>query len=214
MTEADRREMASVYHEIKERIEERLFVFKSVWERGREDEIFSELIFCILTPAARARSAWECLEHLKKKNLLMHGAVENIAVELNLVRFKNNKARNIIEARKYFCTDGNVGIKEAIIKAGKNEKKREWLAATVRGIGYKEASHFLRNIGYTDYAILDFHIIDILARYGLIEKPKTLTKKRYLEIERLVKKLARKASLNLAELDLFLWYMETGKVLK
>ncbi|MEM2743849.1 MAG: N-glycosylase, partial [Nitrososphaerota archaeon] len=62
--------------------------------------------------------------------------------------------------------------------------------------------------------ILDFHIIDLLAKYGLIEKPKTLTRKRYLEIEKILKEIAEKLNINLAELDLYLWYLSTGKILK
>ena len=84
----------------------------------------------------------------------------------------------------------------------------------VRGLGWKEASHFLRNIGYTDFAIIDFHIIDVLTKYNIIEKPTVLTKRKYLEIEEFLRKIARKSDLNLAELDLYLWYMETGKILK
>jgi N-glycosylase/DNA lyase len=91
---------------------------------------------------------------------------------------------------------------------------REWLIAEVKGFGPKESSHFLRNVGFTDFAIIDFHIVDVLVRHGLIEKPKTVTKRRYLEIEELLRHIAKKADLNMAELDLYLWYMETGKVLK
>jgi len=90
----------------------------------------------------------------------------------------------------------------------------EWLVKNISGIGYKEASHFLRNIGFTNLAIVDFHILNLLARHGLIEKPKTLTRKKYLEIEEVLRAIAEKLDLNLAELDLYLWYMETGKVLK
>jgi len=91
---------------------------------------------------------------------------------------------------------------------------REWIVENVKGLGYKEASHFLRNVGFDDYAIIDFHIVDLLVDYKLIEKPKTITKRKYMAIESLLKKLARKTNLTLAELDLYLWYMETGKILK
>jgi len=84
----------------------------------------------------------------------------------------------------------------------------------VKGIGYKESSHFLRNVGFDDYAIIDFHIIDLLVKYQLIKRPKTITKNKYLEIEKILKKIAEKTNLTLAELDLYLWYMETGKILK
>ena len=77
----------------------------------------------------------------------------------------------------------------------------------------KEASHFLRNIGY-DIAIIDFHIIDILKMNGIIKKSVKLDKNNYMEIENKLRNLAKSAKLTMAELDLYLWYMETGKVLK
>ena len=91
---------------------------------------------------------------------------------------------------------------------------REWLAKTIKGLGYKEASHFLRNIGFKNLAIIDFHIIDILEKFGIIQKPKTLSKKKYIEIEQVLKKIGECVNLDLDELDLYLWYMETNEVLK
>lgn len=95
-----------------------------------------------------------------------------------------------------------------------HDERRAWLVDNISGLGYKEASHFLRNIGFDDYAIIDFHILDILERYHLIKKPKTLTAKRYRDIEAILRKLAAQTNLSLAELDLYLWYLETGKILK
>jgi N-glycosylase/DNA lyase len=37
---------------------------------------------------------------------------------------------------------------------------------------------------------------------------------KYLEIENFLMKIAKKLNLSLAELDLYLWYIETGKILK
>ena len=91
---------------------------------------------------------------------------------------------------------------------------REWIVKNVKGLGYKESSHFLRNIGFQDYAIIDFHIVDLLVKHDLIEKPKTMTKSKYLEIEKILKEIGEKLELNMAQLDLYLWYLETGKVLK
>lgn len=124
-------------------------------------------------------------------------------------RFPNTRAKYIVQAREY-----KDSLKE-IIRSHENEDElREWLAENVMGIGYKESSHFLRNIGYNGLAILDFHIIDIMVRCGLIDEPKTLTKRRYREIEGILRKVAERSSLELGELDLYLWYMETGRVLK
>jgi N-glycosylase/DNA lyase len=124
-------------------------------------------------------------------------------------RFPSARARYIVEARKH-----KDSLKATIASFSNGQKLREWLIEEVKGLGPKEASHFLRNIGYTEFAIVDFHIVDVLVRYGLIQKPKTVTLRRYLEIEETLKRIAQKASLNLAELDLYLWYMETGKILK
>jgi N-glycosylase/DNA lyase len=63
-------------------------------------------------------------------------------------------------------------------------------------------------------AIIDFHIVDLLVKYDLIEKPKSMTKKKYLEIENVLRQLGRELHLDMAKLDLYLWYKETGKVLK
>ena len=104
-----------------------------------------------------------------------------------------------------------------IINSNSEEQEiREWLVKNIKGLGYKEASHFLRNIGFKNIAIIDYHIIDILARYRIIKKPKTrsLTRKRYLEIERVLRELSEKTGLALGELDLYLWFLETGRVLK
>ncbi len=124
-------------------------------------------------------------------------------------RYPQLRAKFIAEARKHHGS-----LKETIRSFGSEENAREWIVKNVKGLGYKEASHFLRNIGFENLAIIDFHIIDILSKHGLIERPKTLTKKKYLEIEKILKEIAKKLDMNLAELDLYLWYEETGKVLK
>ena len=61
---------------------------------------------------------------------------------------------------------------------------------------------------------MDFHIVDLLVKYNIVEKPKTMTKSKYLEIEGILKNIGKELQLNMAELDLYLWYLETGKILK
>ena len=86
----------------------------------------------------------------------------------------------------------------------------------VKGLGYKEASHFLRNIGRgKNLAILDVHILRNLKRCGVIRKiPATLTKKTYLDTEERMRKLAANINIPLEELDLLFWSLETGFVFK
>ena len=85
----------------------------------------------------------------------------------------------------------------------------------MKGVGYKESSHFLRNVGFSDVAILDRHVLSVLHEHGLIDVvPRPPTRGRYLEIERKLEELAGKLGFTLGELDLYLWYLKTGEVLK
>jgi len=194
--------------ELRDLVKSRIHGFKKVRLKGRE-EVFKELAFCILAANFSASRAMEIIEKLGGKLLTLDGL--ELAEELRRLghRFPEARARYIVEARGKFEE-----IMEAINEIEDEKKLRGWLAENVKGLGYKEASHFLRNIGYEDVAIIDFHILKVLRKYGLIESVKTLTKKRYLEIEGILRSIAREAGITLAELDLYLWYMDAGKILK
>lgn len=188
-------------------IDKRILEFREKGRKGKE-EIFNELCFCILT----ANSAAErCIDVQCKMGNGFSKLPENMLQQKLKqcgARFHTKRAGYIAEARKY---------KDElfqIIRTKKGNELREWIVEHIKGLGYKEASHFLRNIGYDDYAIIDFHIIDVLVNQGLIERPNTLNKNRYIEIEELMRTIGKKVGLNLAELDLYMWYSETGKVLK
>ncbi|MEM0137180.1 MAG: N-glycosylase, partial [Thermoplasmata archaeon] len=108
--------------------------------------------------------------------------------------------------------DYSKNIKKILIGLNK-EEKREFLIKNLKGIGNKEASHFLRNVGYKDYAIIDKHIFKIMKEYNLTNE-KNVNGKNYYELEKILTKVGEKVNLDLGRLDLYLWYMETGKVLK
>jgi len=96
-------------------------------------------------------------------------------------------------------------------------ERRDWLAKDprVKGLGYKEASHFLRNIGFKGYGILDKHIVRCLCELGVIDSPKPPTaRRRYLETEQRMREFAADARIDFDELDLLLWSMKTGEILK
>jgi len=189
-------------------VKKRILEFKNL---GREEsrEIFKELCFCILCANFSAERSIKIQKDIDEGFLTLPES--QLAEKLRETghRFPKTRAAYITSARKY-----GESLKR-IIKSFKDPKElRDWLAKNISGVGLKEASHFLRNIGYTELAILDFHILDLLARHRIIEKPKTLTGKRYLQIEGKLREIAKRVGLNMAELDLYLWYMETGKILK
>ena len=72
----------------------------------------------------------------------------------------------------------------------------------VTGLGLKEASHFLRNIGRgEDLAILDRHILRNLLRHRVIGRmPKSLTPKRYLVIEERMEAFSEAVGISLGAL--------------
>ena len=196
--------------QIKEIIDSKMQNFENLGKKSSQ-EIFKELCFCLLTANFSAQGG------IKIQNAIGDGfltlAKIDLAKKLSELghRFPNARAKYIFEARKY-----KDNIKETLKNFEDDLKKREWIVKNIKGLGMKESSHFLRNIGYKNLAIIDFHIIDLLARNNLIEKPKSksLTAKKYIEIENLLRKIAEKTNLSLGELDLYLWYAETGKVLK
>ncbi len=172
-------------------------------------ELFKELCFCILTANFNAERGIKIQKELGE-NFLEDKEIE-LALRLKKAghRFPNTRAKYIVEARKH----KNI-LKDVIKSIGNQSELRDYLVKKIKGIGYKECSHFLRNIGFDDCAIIDFHIVDILREHNLIKPVKTMSKKTYLHIESILKQLAKKLGLTLAELDLYLWYLETGKVLK
>ena len=194
--------------EIKNLISSRIKEFSQI-KNSSINDIFRELCFCIMTANCGAEKCIEIHEKINDGfNCLSQEQLTQKFREFGY-RFPNIRSKYITEA---------IDFKEElenIIKSREQETDiRDWLVKNIKGLGYKEASHFLRNIGYKNYAIVDFHIVDLLVKYNLIEKPKTMTKRKYLEIEGILQDLGVEVALNLAELDLYLWYMETGKVLK
>jgi len=193
--------------DIRTLVDSRIKDFKKI-DRGSSDKIFQELCFCILTANFNAEKSIIIQNEIG--DCFLKPSQEELSVKLKECghRFPNNRATYICESVKHkdFLTK--------IIKSYKDEQLREWFVKNIKGLGYKETSHFLRNIGFDDFAIIDFHIIDVLVNYNLIERPKTLTKRKYLEIENTLRDIAKQTNLTLAELDLYLWYIETGKILK
>ncbi|MFH1367994.1 MAG: N-glycosylase/DNA lyase [Elusimicrobiota bacterium] len=201
---------------IKPAIVSRLADFRQLFESAREDRIFSELAFCLFTPQSKARHCWQAVQSLEQKGLLHKNVPGKIAAEINKVRFRNNKARYLVKARKQFLRGNKLNIKPLIKSFNSVFDAREWLARNVKGLGYKEASHFLRNIGLgRDLAILDRHILKNMKLLGVIrEIPKTLTRNRYLEIESKLRKFSERTEIPLDHLDLLFWQRETGEIFK
>ncbi len=209
-------EIKRIYISIKSKIVSKLEKFKYILRAGSDEDIFAELVFCILTPQSKAISCWSAVKKLQLNDLLLKGNEVRVANKLSGVRFRYKKAKYIIEVRKIFSIKAEISIKLKIEQLVKNKNERDWLVNNVKGMSYKEASHFLRNIGLGEnLAILDRHILKNLKLMEIIKEiPDHLSKKRYLEIENKMKKFANKIEIPISHLDLLLWYKETGEIFK
>ncbi|MEM5829167.1 MAG: N-glycosylase/DNA lyase [Candidatus Aenigmatarchaeota archaeon] len=208
-------ELLELYEEKKEEIKRQLLEFKQMMSKSNE-RIFAELAFCICTPQSKAKDAWKSISKLVENGLLYKGTAEQIRPFLK-VRFNKNKANYIIDARKKFTVDKKIQIKEFLQTFIDPLELREWLVKNIKGLGMKEASHFLRNVGLSEnqLSILDVHILKNLKELGIIEEiPKSLTKKEYLKIENKMKEFSKQINIPLDELDKLLWFKETGFIFK
>ncbi len=178
-------------------------------------DYFYELCYCLLTPATQAKNAEAVVHYLKKTNFyergydpteILRGSVfKNVRI---YIRFHNQKAKRLLLARKNWKVIEN--ILETPISA---KEKREELVKYTNGFGYKEASHFLRNIGYKGLAVLDRHILKNMQYFGVISSiPNVGSRKNYLYVEELFFDFARFLGLEPETLDLLLWAKETGYV--
>jgi N-glycosylase/DNA lyase len=204
------------YKSRKKAIRQRLLEFQSVLNEP-DERIFAELAFCFCTPQSKAKSCWEAVSYLQDSGLLYAGSHDEIRGSLHRkVRFHNNKSGYILHARSLFTQNGKLSIKKKLLELGTPFEMREWLVSNLKGIGYKEASHFLRNIGLgKDLAILDRHILKNLHRHKAIkELPKTLTPKKYKQLEREMAEFSVAVKIPMEDMDLLFWSEETGEVFK
>jgi N-glycosylase/DNA lyase len=176
--------------------------------KSRNDSLFIELCFCILTANTSAEMG------IRTQRIIMNGffdyGEDRLKEELKRVkyRFYNKRAGYIVNARFI-----RKNIKK-LINSMDHFSLREYLVNNIKGVGYKEASHFLRNIGIFDFAILDKHIMQLLKEYGYIDNIKLNSRVDYLEKEKIFNSLAGSYGLPPGIFDLYLWKIATGKILK
>ena len=176
------------------------------------------MVFCIFTAGASAKMGLRSVEALRP--LLQSGAQQEMTQALIAAgahRFPNARPAYVVVTRDYLRESFSMRLREQLESFRDPIERRDWLAnePRVKGLGYKEASHFLRNVGFKGYAILDKHIVRCLYELGVIDSPKPpTTRGRYLQVESDMRGFAKEASINFDELDLLLWSMKTGEILK
>jgi N-glycosylase/DNA lyase len=202
-------ELMEEFRKRKSAIRRRLDEFKAVPRK----QYFYELLYCLMTPqssavnAAQAQAKFELLDF--RRNDVTPARI--LADKQHYIRFHKTKAKWIEEMKKQYDE-----VEATIMSDLSAVEKRIWLVNNILGVSYKEATHFLRNIGKNEgLAILDRHIIKNLKYHGVIRsQPKTLTRKNYLRIEKAFHRFASTVKISTDELDLLFWSRETGNILK
>ena len=197
---------------VRKMVEDRMNDFREVHEMDTY-KWYEEMVYCLLTAFASALMGQKCVDALCCDDTLLEGSEEDIRACLIETghRFPNKRAEYVYNTQHLAPS-----IKETIQGFEDSKEARAWLVENIKGFGWKEASHYLRNIGYFDLAIVDRHIMNNLVEHRILDldPKKGLTKKRYLAVERVLDVLADELDMLPGELDLYMWYRKTGKVLK
>jgi N-glycosylase/DNA lyase len=194
----------------------RLAEFRTVYDKG-DRAIFEELCFCILTAGSSAKMGMQTISALK--DILRTGSEKELQqrAHLHRVRFWRLRPSYIYHTREYLDEVCGLKLKRLIASFDGRHALRDFFAQNrdVKGLGYKEASHFLRNIGFPGYAILDKHILNSLREMGVIStRMRSTTRSGYLAIEKKVEQFAEEIDIDMDHLDLLLWSRKTGEILK
>ena len=145
------------------------------------------MVFCIFTAGASAKMGLRAVEAVRP--LLKAGRQKTMTralVEAGAHRFPNARPEYIVITRNYLQRSFSMRLRERLESFRDGSERRDWLAQDprIKGLGYKEASHFLRNVGFKGYGILDKHVVRCLAEMGVIKSAKPPTsRKNYMETE-------------------------------
>lgn len=208
--------LKAAHSERRTEILERLSEFEAVWEQGNDERLWEEMVFCFFTGGCSARMGMRSVEAVRP--ILLSGNHAELADRLRgKHRYPNARAGYIVASRDFLREHCDLQLRYKLQSFDDDLARRDWLVKEkrIKGLGYKEASHYLRNIGLKGYAILDKHILRSLAELGIIEDPTPPnTRAKYLAIEDKLKRLAEITEIDFDELDLVLWSLKTGEILK
>lgn len=197
------------------------------WRSIREDELWCELVGCVLGSGVKFEDAVCAVTRLKRAGVLMShrrcrswgefaNRVENVLVArctrkdgcIGRYRFPRRRAELVSLAASAIYSSGH-SLRALLTGARDSRHAREVLVSTVPGIGPKQASLFLRNVGFAeDLAILDVHVLRYLSWMTAAARPGRRGVSDLREYERYEKRLshyAREASVTVGDLDVAVW---------
>ena len=199
-----------------------------VWFQMSEEQLLFELISCILGSQVPYESALAAAQEIRQADLLkmpvqkytLNEYENNILTILKTplcyqngslahqkYRFPKTKSDQI--SRTVWAIYSNIGSLKCIFNSMEEDKKiRRKLVKIAVGIGPKQASLFLRNVGYSkDLAILDKHVLCFMRIFGFIDNRVTSVPSisSYEKYEAKLVNYAVSLGLSLGYLDYAIW---------
>ena len=197
-------------------IKRKLVEFERIIKDASEEQIFEELVFCIFTAGASAKMGLSALNAVK--SILPEASEDELKAKLRGVyRFPNVRSKHVVHTRDYLSSRYGLRLRQLLLSFEDPLERRDFFALNrdIKGLGFKEASHFLRNVGFRGYAILDKHILQCLFELGVTDSARPPhSRSKYIEIENSFKRFTERNGLDFDEMDLFLWSEKTGEILK
>jgi len=194
----------------------RLREFAAIGRSASDAVLFEEMVFCFFTGGCSARMGINSLEAIRP--ILLTAAQPEMANALaGHHRYPNARSKYVVTSREFLKEQYGLKLRKKLRSFECRFERRDWLVHEkgIKGLGYKEASHYLRNIGFKGYAILDKHVLNCLAELKIIDDPKPPnTRTKYLRVESKLHHLCNLTGIDFDELDLVLWSMKTGVILK
>jgi len=170
-------------------------VVKEFRKEKTDREIFYNLCFAIMAPQTTFINNRKATAKLIEHDFYNKNIDDSLLYDLiRETRFYRQKTDRLSRAKKQFRD-----ILECLRADASSFEKREYLVKNVKGLGMKAASHLLRNMGCTNLAIIDTHVLKFLHK----ETPKN--KREYIEMEEAFNSKAKKRGLLPAELDAIIW---------
>lgn len=194
--------------------------YKKTFLTDRTDsvEVFYLFVFCLLVPGGRATRTKEAVSILRQLDYLNkeYDRTELIESISHLVRFPSQKVDRLIEF-KIMWPVFNKWLFQAMEYKLSAVKVRENIVNNIQGFGYKAASHALRNLGYTNLAVIDTHILKYAKQWLPFAGENVSypgSQKRYLYMEDCFRRWSQtRFGLDPCILDWFIWSKESGNAI-
>lgn len=194
---------------------------RSNWTSHSEEDLFFELVRCILGSRVRYEIAEIHSRRLLSRGLLNSKKIlsrpkqsaQSLSESLSCKHDKNVprhpfskvKTTQIIQTCRSIYQH-NISLTHILHSSETPQDARTRIVAIAAGIGMKQASLFLRNIRYTDQlAIIDSHLLKFMHLRRLTQGNQFITRKKYTDYESTLRQYALSIDQPIGRVDLAIW---------